>query len=432
MNAARETLAPAEQSFARNRLNPHGRIRYTARHSCCSFRPKDSASFDAACWPRPFLPPAAPPAPLAPRTKMRNTRARNQRQSRHRSLPRKAIVRTGDLVPGNNPRHCCTLHHLLLSGVACAALYTGTASAQEFALFSGVLRGNGDHTYAWAMDYQEGLGRYAALGFTWYNEGHIPDHHRDGQAVQLWGRLPLAERRFVISAGAGPYRYFDTTAAGNGRGYADSHGWGVLMSVRAAYYTSHRWVAQVQLNRAQIFGGPSTTSVMFGVGYQLVAPTAPGARDVAPRRDGPVTHNEISAMLGETILNSSRSPSALGGSVEYRRGVLNYVDWTATYLYEGSKKSIRRNGVATQLWLTRAFFDERLTLGIGAGAYVAIDERSVPGKESPTDGRLAGLISISASYRLSQHWSTRITWNRVMTHYNRDTDVIQAGVGYRF
>lgn len=341
-------------------------------------------------------------------------------------------MRTRELVPGNNPRHCCTLHRLLLTGAACAALHAGAASAQEFALFGGLLRGNDGHSYAWAFDYQEGLGRYAALGFTWYNEGHIPDHHRDGQAVQLWGRLPLAQRRFVISAGAGPYRYFDTTAASNGRGYSDTHGWGVLMSVRAAYYTSHRWVAQLQLNRAQIFGGPSTTSVMFGVGYQLAAPATPGPRDEAPGRAGPVTRNEITAMVGETILNSTRSPSALGGSVEYRRGILNEVDWTATYLYEGSKKSIRRNGVATQLWLTRAFFDERLTLGIGAGAYVALDEREVPGKAGPPDGRLAGLISISASYRIGPRWSTRLTWNRVMTRYNRDTDVIQAGVGYRF
>ncbi len=68
-------------------------------------------------------------------------------------------------------------------------------------MFGGLLAGGGGRSYAWAFDYQEGLGRYAAAGFAWYNEGHIPNHHRDGQAVQLWGRLPLRENRFVISAG---------------------------------------------------------------------------------------------------------------------------------------------------------------------------------------------------------------------------------------
>lgn len=321
---------------------------------------------------------------------------------------------------------------LLWSALGLAALHAVPASAQELSLFGGPLNGGGDHTYSWALDYQEGLGKYAAADFTWYNEGHIPDHHRDGQAAQLWGRLPLDHGRFVISAGAGPYRYFDTIPAAEGRGYSDSHGWGVLMSVRAAYYTSRRWIAQLQLNRAQVFSGPSTTSVMFGVGYQLDAPDTPGPRDYAAGRAGPVTHNEVTAMLGETILNSERSPSALGGSLEYRRGVAKYLDWTATYLYEGSKKSIRRNGIASQLWLTRAFLDDRLTLAVGAGAYFTIDQRNIHDEPGPGDGRIAGLVSMSASYRISRRWLTRITWNRVVTRYNRDTDVIQAGVGYRF
>src|SRR6201991_531374 len=85
--------------------------------------------------------------------------------------------------------------------VGASACHAQRASAQEFALFGGALTGAGSRTYSWAFDYQEGLGKYAALGITWLNEGHLPDHHRDGQSVQLWGRLPLENRRFVLSAG---------------------------------------------------------------------------------------------------------------------------------------------------------------------------------------------------------------------------------------
>lgn len=313
-----------------------------------------------------------------------------------------------------------------------AALHAAPAEAQEFSVLAGSLWGGGDRTYSWAMDYQEGLGPYTAVGFTWYNEGHIPDHHRDGQSIQFWGRLPLANRRFVLSAGVGPYRYFDTVPAVEGRGYSDSHGWGVLMSVRAAYYTSHRWVAQLQLNRAQVFSGPDTTSVMFGIGYQLDAPDTPGPRDTPLTRTGKVTNNEVTAMLGETILNSRSSPSTLGGSLEYRRGLTQAIDWTATWMYEGAKQSIRRNGIASELWLTRAFLNDKVTLAAGAGAYFTIDQRNRRDQPGPGDGRISGIVSISASYRLSDRWLTRITWNRVVTRYNRDTDVIQAGLGYRF
>ena len=68
----------------------------------------------------------------------------------------------------------------------------------------------------------------------------------------------------------------------------------------------------------------------------------------------------------------------------------------------------------------------------GAGACFAVNERNREGQPGPGDGRVSGIVSISAGYRRSDCWLTRITWNRVVTRYNRDTDVIQAGLGYRF
>jgi outer membrane scaffolding protein for murein synthesis (MipA/OmpV family) len=48
------------------------------------------------------------------------------------------------------------------------------------------------------------------------------------------------------------------------------------------------------------------------------------------------------------------------------------------------------------------------------------------------DGILSALVSISASYRITHNWSARVTWNRVVTRYSHDTDVILCGIGYRF
>lgn len=310
--------------------------------------------------------------------------------------------------------------------------FSPPASAQEFSLLAGPLVSDSANSYSWDGSYREGLGRHAAWSFSWVNEGHTPDHHRDGPAVQGWGRLPLWNDRLELSAGVGPYRYFDTTAARAGGDYSNTHGWGALWSVRAAWYFDRRWIAQMQLNHIQAFGGRDTTALLFGVGYELEENNEPGPRERAIPRTTNVTENEVTAMFGETILNSNGSESAIAESVEYRRGLWRYVDMTASYIHESGHLQSRRDGVAAQLWATRAFFDDRLTLSAGIGPYVSITQTDDLPQNRTGDGRISGLVSVSASYRLSQHGLTRVTWNRVVTRYDRDTDLIEAGVGFRF
>ena len=228
--------------------------------------------------------------------------------------------------------------------VSVFCLYPPPVKPRNFRLFGGGSRAANTNTYTWAFNYQEGLGQYFAASFTWLNEGHIPDHHRDGQMIQFWGRIPVGNPQFVLQAGVGPYRYFDTTTAEQGGSYSDTHGWGVVYSVRAAYYASSRWITQLQLNRVHVQRGPDATSVMFGVGYQLDAPGTPGPRDWASGSTHNVTNNEVAVYLGKTIVNSTSSPTALGGAIEYRRGLAKYLDVTLGYLHEGSSKVARRDG----------------------------------------------------------------------------------------
>jgi hypothetical protein len=329
-----------------------------------------------------------------------------------------------------NGRSCIPFTSALLIG----AVFTLSQSvcAQEFSLLAGPLVSDSANSYSWDASYREGLGRYAAWSFSWINEGHIPNHHRDGQTIQAWGLLPLWNDRLQLSAGAGPYRYFDTTAAQAGGNYSNTHGWGALWSIRAAYYFDRRWIAQMQLNHVQAFGGPDTTALLFGVGYQLDATSEPGPRQRATPRTTNVTNNEVTVLLGKTILNSDSSESANAGSLEYRRGLWHYVDITASYIHEGGHVQSRRDGVAAQLWATRAFFDDRLTLSAGAGPYVAITQNDGLPSNRSGDGRISGLVAVSASYRLGAHWLARVTWNRIVTRYDRDTDLVEAGVGLRF
>jgi hypothetical protein len=105
---------------------------------------------------------------------------------------------------------------------------------------------------------------------------------------------------------------------------------------------------------------------------------------------------------------------------------------TASYIHEGGHNQSRRDGAAAQFWVTRAFFDDRLTLSVGIGPYIAITQTGDLSQNRTGDGRISGLVSVSASYRLGQHWLTRVTLNRIVTRYDRDTNVIEAGVGLRF
>ncbi|WP_257786756.1 hypothetical protein [Cupriavidus malaysiensis] len=42
------------------------------------------------------------------------------------------------------------------------------------------------------------------------------------------------------------------------------------------------------------------------------------------------------------------------------------------------------------------------------------------------------MLSMSAGDRFCEHWLARVTWNRVVTGYDHDTDIFLAGIGYRF
>ena len=78
--------------------------------------------------------------------------------------------------------------------------------AQEFNFLGGLLQNSSDgNSYAWQLEYIEGLGENLAIGVTYLNEGHAPNHHRDGNALPLWAHTGLMFHRLSLAAGVGPY-----------------------------------------------------------------------------------------------------------------------------------------------------------------------------------------------------------------------------------
>jgi hypothetical protein len=142
--------------------------------------------------------------------------------------------------------------------------------------------------------------------------------------------------------------------------------------------------------------------------------------------------NEVTVLLGRTIVNSFASQQSLAAGIEYRRLISRHLDWTLSGLYEGDNRLARRDGVMTQLWAAQELLDDSLSVGAGAGAYFNLSHYHNPFQGPDANHVLSGIISITGSYRLTPHWAARLTWNRVVTSYERDTDVILGGVGYRF
>jgi len=306
--------------------------------------------------------------------------------------------------------------------------------AQELHGFGGLMQNTDtdEHSYSWQLEYQEGLGEHFAFSIGYLNEGHVPEHHRDGHMAQFWTRTDILDRRLSLAAGIGPFRYFDTTAAKEGASYQNDHGWGVAMSLAATWYTEDRWLFQLRTNVVKTDQSIDTVSTSIGIGYQLEAPPTRGPLATVTPHRRETTENELTVFLGRTIVNSFNSEHSVAAAVEYRRGLWRFVDWTAGWIFEGDNRLSRRNGLTTQLWATRAVLDDRLSLGFGAGPYINIDHYRNPLQTSERTRAISGIVTLTASYRLTPDWALRSSWNRIVTSYNRDTDVILGGVGYRF
>ncbi|MDB5922280.1 MAG: hypothetical protein JWN13_1216 [Betaproteobacteria bacterium] len=319
-------------------------------------------------------------------------------------------------------------------GITLLALLIGAAAscAQELSLFGGAMeaRSLNDQSYAWALDYRHGLGEHAAVTFSWLNEGHVTNHHRDGQAVELWARTSVLGRRLTLAAGAGPYFYYDTTRPA-GTPFSDEHGWGGVFSLSATYYTDSRVFYELRANRIVASNSINTTSAVFGIGYQLDPPPSRGPLTEAAPQGQKTTDNELTVFVGRTIVNSFNSEHGVATAIEYRHGLSEHIEWTASWLNEGDARLVRRNGIVSQFWAAREAFDRRLAIGIGLGPYVAVDwheSATIP----PNRERLSAMFTASASVRLTPRTFIRGSWNRVVTNYDRDTDVVLIGLGYRF
>ena len=317
--------------------------------------------------------------------------------------------------------------------LACLCL-TITVEAQELLILGGLTHEDNlsETTYAWAVEYSHGLSDNVYATLAWQNEGHLQDHHRDGPAVQIWSRSKLINDQFSLAVGLGPYIYFDTAQAAQGAAYANDHGWGLVFSAGLTWHTTQDWLVTVRANRIETDTHIDTTILLIGVGYQLETSSSQGLRSIAPPLMSKTTNHELSVFFGRTILNSFESENSTAYALEYRQGLSSHVDLSVGWLHEGGQHIIRRNGLTAQLWLVQPFSHDQLVLGVGGGAYFVVNKEHLAETGNEDDERISGIITLTGSYRIDANWLARLSWNRIVTGYSRDTDVLLFGGGLRF
>jgi len=315
-----------------------------------------------------------------------------------------------------------------------ASLFLAASSirAQEFSASAGLMTTPdlGQSSYSWQIDYRQHFADRFAASAGWINEGHVEGHHRDGLALEVWRIIPLEDRSITLDFGGGAYRYFDTQTLASGAS-SNVQGWAPIFSFSATFHKESHWFYTLKANFIAPADNISTASVTAGIGYDLWKEEDRAGQSANPA-GGRTTGNEMTLFLGKSIVNTLFSESAVAAGLEYRRGISEHMDWTLSWINEGDPEIIRRNGVASQVWLVDSFLNDQLTLGLGAGVYYFIDRKGTPTPGQDTQKDFAGLVSPTVSWRLNDQWLVRFTWNRVVTDYSRDADVFLLGLGYRW
>ena len=318
-----------------------------------------------------------------------------------------------------------TLYAILLF---CVAATPCQVLAQEVFVRFGDTRETGtagSQTYSYGVSYFQGFGENLAWSVGYLNEGHVPNHKRDGLDFQGWARMNLFNRHLSLGVGAGPYLYWDTVLGTTRPVYADDHGVGAIFSAAANWYTDSPFIIQAKINYVITPNSVNTYSATIGLGYQLDKPATPGpltGPSPAPVQD---LKNEVTFFAGRTVTNAGKDDATGAEYLQYRRNLAPHFDWTIGWLNE--HHPVSRTGPATEIWAGRTFLHDRFGLEIGFGPYLGYDYH---GAYNTT--KVDWLASISGDIRFTEHWILRGTWHRVTTGNDRDTDIFLLGLGYRF
>jgi hypothetical protein len=305
---------------------------------------------------------------------------------------------------------------LLILALSLAAAWSNLpcAFAQSELFFQGgSLYGKSDTTWAAEFGFLSRRSRHFGLGFAYYNEGHLPDNHRDGYTVQAWFLQPL-DGGFEFQLGSGPYVNMNNTTVNGNR--ENQFRLGLLSSAALKWnFGTSPWYLRVQYNNAWVPRSFSSNAVLLGVGRDF--------RHQEDENDG-----KLGADLGfwggySRTTQVGQQQTAVGYEFETKFRIKRYehLAWSVGLLSEGNTNLADRKGVPIRLWYDQPASD-RLTLSFGAGPYPAYN--GVGNRRF----HMNGIVSIRATVRLISRYETGLMYTRVASFANRDQDLVMLGL----
>jgi hypothetical protein len=325
------------------------------------------------------------------------------------------------------------------SGITCLPL---TAQAQMLSYTKGesYSQGTGETSPAYKVEYRQVLNSDFSVTYDYVNEGHFTAHHPDGYSLEAWYKIPISEKyRISLSAGIGPFYYFDTVSPSGGQS-TDRHGLAAVVTVaaRGRLWKSLDWI--VSADAIDPAHDLKAEMLSVGLGYWLgAAPATSGGQPLGlfdalaegmGRKQSDA--NEISLYGVLSVINISGNPNSWGASAEYRYRFQRYFEGTASYIYEGDPRVARRSGVTVQGWPVRSVGASGFEIGAGLGLYAFVDRKHQPIPGQITTAAVAPIISLMASHPVKKNWFIRVIWDRVVSNYSRDADIWRVGLGRTF
>jgi len=281
----------------------------------------------------------------------------------------------------------------------------------------------------WELQYLQEPIPDLGISFSYLNESQYrapdqpaPWHHaRDGGAVQLWAITPPDWfHPFELAIGAGPYVYFDTQSEPPPFGYRDYHSVAEMYTASLRYFTPLGWFVRLDVTEIHAPGSLDARILELGFGYRAGPTTGESSAQLHEAQLG-----VLAGRTGDSNWNATQSATY---GVEYRQGLGRHVEVSGTWLSEADGITGRHDGLAAQVWLTDRFFSPRLTLGIGAGPYVALRTHiAEDGQEAP---HAQGVVAMTASLQLSRRLVARILWDRAFTNDSLDRDIVLGGLAW--
>jgi len=291
---------------------------------------------------------------------------------------------------------------------------TSAFAQAEFYAYGGGLRGNGDTTWAVGFGFISKRSDHFGIGFGHYNEGHLPNNHRDGFMAQAWYLRPLGEK-LELQLGTGPYASMNNTTVDGVR--KNELRAGLLTSAALKWHpVSSPWYLRLQYNYALMAGTYDTHAVLLGAGRDFAAEESDA--DNGTRRANLGLWGGYSRT---TQVGSQDSAFAYELEAKFPIRRFEHLAYSVSLLWEGDTELADRKGVPIRLWYDQPA-NERLTFGFGVGpypAYNAIGDDSF---------QVNGIVSIRVTYLLGKRYEAGIMYTRVVSFSDRDQDILMLGV----